>query len=57
MMPSVLTGLAASITTRSKARRTRKSYPANHTNHGERQKLLKSTDLLSNNNVGFSIFK
>ena len=28
-----------------------------HTNHGERQKLLNSAELLSHNNVDFSIFK
>jgi len=31
----------------------RKSDPANHSNHGEHQKSLNSTDLLSRNNVGF----
>ena len=35
----------------------RKSDPANQTNHREHQKSLNSTDLLSHNNVGFSIFK
>ena len=33
------------------------SLKSDHTNHEERQKLLNSTDLLSHNNVGFSIFK
>lgn len=36
---------------------SRKSHLANHSNHGKRQKRLNSTDLLSHNNVGFSIFK
>lgn len=34
----------------------RRSDPANHTDHGERQKSLNSMDLLSHNNVGF-LFK
>ena len=36
---------------------SRKSNLANHSNHGKRQNRLNSTDLLSHNNVGFSIFK
>ena len=35
----------------------RRSDPANHTDHGERQKSLNFMDLLSHNNVGFFIFK
>lgn len=35
----------------------RRSDPANHTDHRERQKSLNSMDLSSHNNVGFFIFK
>ena len=37
--------------------RVTESDPVNHTNHGERQKSLSPTDLLSHNNVDLKIFK